>query len=144
ELGRDDVEQAPARLERLALRDLARRLDQIRPRRSAEAAADDDALDVEEVRERADACAEVAADVVQDLERSRVAFTREAHEPVRVGGRAERLLREQGRGVARAVRLEMAAPRARALAGPAVVLDDHVPALSRCTGTAAVGTSVED
>ena len=61
-------------------------------------------------------------------------------EPVRVGGRAERLLRELRRAHAGHVALEVAAAGARALAGDAVELDHRVPEL----GPAAVEPAVED
>ena len=92
--------------------------------RDAEAAAEQDELRREDVDERADARAEVAADLLEQLLRLRVALVREPDEPVRVGRGAERLLRRRGRRAAAHVRLQVATTGARALARPAAV-DDH-------------------
>ena len=47
---------------------------------------------------RPDAGAEMPADAVEDLDRARLSFVREPHEPVRVDRRAELRLRELRRG----------------------------------------------
>ena len=82
--------------QRLALHDLARRIENEFAGRS-EAAADDDELRVEDVHERADARPEMAADAVEDLDRPRLPLTREPDEPVRVDRRPELRLCELGR-----------------------------------------------
>ena len=78
---------------------------------------------------RRDSRAELSADARERLARLLVALVREPHEAVRVGGRAEQLLRDPRRGDAGHVRLEVPAPVAEALARQAVGLDDDVPEL---------------
>jgi len=104
--------------QRLTLHHLHRARDHVLPRGDAEAAADHDQLRLEDVREGAHAGAEVAADLGEDRARGLVAFVREADEPVRVGGRAERLLRGGRGGKPGDVRLEVSAPAAHALTRP--------------------------
>src|SRR4051794_5962285 len=119
--------------------DLARGIEDEVARRG-EAAADHHELRVEDVDEAADPGAKPSPDAVQDVDRPRLAFRRQPDEAVRVDGRAEHLLRELRGREAGHVRLEVAAARARALAGQTVVLDHDMAEL----GPTAVQPSVED
>src|SRR5882762_1555643 len=114
--------------ERFTAQDLARGVEH-EVAGSREAAADHDQLRIEDVHEAADTGAEVAADAVENLDRTRLPFVRQPDEPMRVDGGPELLGRELPRRDARDVRLEMPAPCARPLTGEAVVHDHDVPEL---------------
>src|SRR5207253_11094245 len=113
-------------------------------RSDAEAAAEDDGLRPEDVDERADAGAEVASDFHEQLLCLRVALVREPYEPVRVRRRAELLACRLGDRRSADVRLEMAAPGAGALAGPALVHDHDVAELGTGAVPASEGSSAGD
>ena len=98
-------------------------------RGDAEAAADDDARRAEDVDERADRDAEVVADLAE-----RRMLLRD--EVVRGRVRPEHALRDLVGRASRAVRLDVAAARARALARLAVLDDHHVPELGPARGRA--------
>src|SRR5439155_4691929 len=86
-------------------------------------------LEVADAHEAADAGAQPMPDRGEDLLGPIVALASETDQPVGVGSRAERLTRGLGRCDAGAVRLEVAAARAIALARLAVLVDDDVPEL---------------
>src|SRR3954451_12646312 len=144
ELRGDDAYPVAHGTERLALHDLERRRDQVLPAGDAEAAADDDQLRGEDVREGSHRRAEVAADVGKDLARLTVALVREPDQTVRVGRRAEGVLRRQRRGETGDIRLEMAVPAAGALAGTAFMDDHHVGELDARAAVAAEGGGARD
>src|SRR5207253_7798798 len=75
-------EGAAHRLERLAPRHLLGRTTEVVVGGDAEAAAEDDELRAEDVDEGPDAGAEVAAHLLEQLPRLRVALVREPDEPV--------------------------------------------------------------
>ena len=86
----------------------------------------------------------MAADVGEDAARRLVALVREPHEPVRVRGRPECVLRRARGREAGDVRLEVPAPRAPPLARPPVVDDDDVSELDAAAGRAGERPSVRD
>src|SRR3954453_10602327 len=144
ELCGDDAYPVAHGTERLALHDLERRRDQELPAGDAEAPADDDQLRREDVREGSHRRAEVAADVGKDLARLTVALVREPDQTVRVGRRAEGVLRRQRRGETGDIRLEMAVPAAGALAGTAFMDDHHVAELDARAAVTAEGAAARD
>ena len=86
----------------------------------------------------------MAADVGEDAARRLVALVREPHEPVRVRGRPECILRRARGREPGDVRLEMSTSSAPSLARPPVVDDDDVPELHAASVRAAERSSVRD
>jgi hypothetical protein len=106
QLGAHDAHPLANRLQSLALHHLARRPEQQLAGRR-EPPSDDDQLGVVGVHDAAEAGAELPPDLGQELDGGRVALVRDAHEPVGVGRRAERLAGELVGRLPRHVRLEV-------------------------------------
>lgn len=135
-----DPERAIRGVERLLPGGRSDRRGQDLPGRHPEAAAHDDDLRREDVRERADRDAEVVPDPLERRARGSVAGERLSHEPVGVGPGAPQLDRRAFRGLTRGDSLEVAVSVTVPLARWPVCHNDHMPELR----PAAVQATVED
>src|SRR5207248_11513902 len=119
----DDLDTLVRGRERIPSHCLARRIEQ-EVTGCGEAAADHDDLGTKNVHEAPDRGAELAADPVEDLDRSRIALAGEADESMGIDCGTECLLRKLRRGLPAHVCLEVPAACAGPLTGDAVV-DEH-------------------